>query len=247
MEAPVWTERAATALRGLRRHFLAPVTTGLWCDRVDADGAVLSADVPASSLYHVVLALLECERVFGAVRSIPAARPAAAVPALFLDRDGVINLDTGYPLKPEQISFLPGVVQAIQLARSRGLRVVVITNQSGVARGMGTEEDVMRLHRWMNGELRAAGAEVDVWYHCPFHESAKHSAYRWSDHPDRKPNPGMLLRAALELRIDLSRSLLIGDKPSDVQAAERAGVTGHLFEGGDLGEFMARLPKPARV
>jgi D-glycero-D-manno-heptose 1,7-bisphosphate phosphatase len=109
-----------------------------------------------------------------------------------------------------------------------------VTNQSGVARGFYGEADVEALHDWMRSALAAAGARVDRFYYCPFHQDAVVEAYRVADHPDRKPNPGMLLRAIEELAIDPARSFLIGDQPSDLAAGARAGVAAYLFEGGDL-------------
>lgn len=240
-EADKWRDKAASALAALHSGFLSIEPSGLWRDRIDAQGKTLSADVPASSLYHFVFALMECERVFGRVLQHPPASTSAKAPALFLDRDGVINIDTHYPSKPEDITFIEGASDAIRLAQSQGYKVVVVSNQSGIARGYASEAQVLALHQWMAARLQEKGAHVDAWYHCPFHDEAKNPAYRHEDHFDRKPNPGMVLRAALDLNIDLNRSLLIGDNESDVTAATRAGVPGHLFKGGDLFEFAQPL------
>jgi D,D-heptose 1,7-bisphosphate phosphatase len=234
-EAGKWRDKAASALTALRTGFLSLEPSGLWRDRIDADGQTLSADVPASSLYHFVLALMECERVFGRIARSDSFTTRG--PALFLDRDGVINLDTRYPSKPEEITFVEGASDAIRLARSNGYKVVVVSNQSGIARGYASEAQVLALHQWMAARLDEKGAHVDAWYHCPYHERAISTAYRHEDHFDRKPNPGMLLRAANDLNIDLSRSALIGDNESDVLAATRAGIPGHLFKGGNLLHF----------
>ncbi|MDL9999602.1 HAD-IIIA family hydrolase [Variovorax sp. J22P240] len=234
-EAGKWRDKAAKALAALQSGFLSLDPPGLWRDRIDAAGRKLSEDVPASSFYHFVLALMECERVFGRiVRPVPFATGRTA---LFLDRDGVINLDTGYPSKPEDITFVDGASDAIRFARSQGHSVVVVTNQSGIARGYASEAQVLALHRWMAARLDEEGAQVDAWYHCPYHDQAKIPAYGHGDHFDRKPNPGMLLRAANDLHIDLANSFLIGDNESDVLAASRAGVSGHLFKGGSLLQF----------
>ena len=240
-EAEKWRDKAASALAALHRGFLSIEPRGLWRDRIDSRGAALSADVPASSLYHFVFALMECERVFGRVLGLAPVSTSTQVPALFLDRDGVINIDTHYPSKPEDITFIEGASDAIRLARSRGYKVVVVSNQSGIARGYASEAQVLALHRWMAARLQEKEAHVDAWYHCPFHNEAKNAAYRHEDHFDRKPNPGMILRAALDLNIDLKRSLLIGDNESDVAAATRAGVAGHLFKGVNLFEFAQPL------
>ena len=152
----------------------------------------------------------------------------------FFDRDGVLNLDRGYVHRPDQVEWSQGAAEAIAAANAAGLVVVVVTNQSGVARGFYGEAEVEALHAWMREQLSAAGARVDRFYHCPFHETAVVEAYRVADHPDRKPNPGMLLRAIADLSIDPAGSFLIGDQPSDLAAAAAAGVRAYLFEGGDL-------------
>lgn len=241
--APAWRDRSALALESLQRSFLSTPRQGLWVDRVDASNRGLSADVPASSLYHLMLAIMECERVFGRVATEIDPPPRGG--ALFLDRDGVINTDTGYPSRPEQISFVEGAAKAILEAKSAGFRVVVVTNQSGVARGYASEAEVLDLHRWMSARLEEQGASVDAWYHCPFHEQSSDQIYAYPDHFDRKPNPGMLKRAACEMNIDLANSLMIGDKNSDLVAASRAGVSGHLFTGGNLADFVAQVLRTA--
>lgn len=240
-EADVWRGKASQALAALHAGFLDLDLPGLWRDRIDGDGRTLSSDVPASSLYHFVLALMECERVFGRVARSTSS--PTRTPALLLDRDGVINIDTGYPSKPEDIRFVEGASEAIQLANELGRKVVVVSNQSGIARGYASEAQVMELHRWMAARLEEKGAQVDAWYHCPFHDQAQNPAYRYQDHFDRKPNPGMMLRAAHDLNIDLAGSVLIGDNESDLLAASRAGVAGHLFKGGNLFEFARPILK----
>ena len=160
--------------------------------------------------------------------------------AAFFDRDGVINLDRGYVHRPDQVEWSHGAAEAIVAANAAGLAVVVVTNQSGVARGFYGEAEVEALHGWMQGQLAAAGARVDRFYHCPFHEAAAVEAYRVADHPDRKPNPGMLLRAIADLSLDPAASFLIGDQPSDLAAAAAAGVRAYLFEGGDLAGLTRR-------
>jgi D-glycero-D-manno-heptose 1,7-bisphosphate phosphatase len=117
--------------------------------------------------------------------------------------------------------------------------VIVVTNQSGVGRGYYTEAEMHDLHRRMAEELAEAGARIDAFYFAPQHPEAPSEAYRHPDPPDRKPNPGMILRALAEWPIDKARSVLVGDKPSDMQAAARAGVRGLLFPGGDLQRFLA--------
>lgn len=154
-------------------------------------------------------------------------------PAVFLDRDGVLNVDDGYVHRPDQLRFIPGAPEAVRRLNLAGFLVVVVSNQSGVARGLFTEVDLERFHLHLQRELAARGARIDAIYACPYHPEASVERYR-ADHPDRKPRPGMLLRAMAELPIDPARSFLIGDRPSDLAAAEAAGIPGHLFAGGRL-------------
>jgi D-glycero-D-manno-heptose 1,7-bisphosphate phosphatase len=175
------------------------------------------------------------------------ARPAALRGAAFFDRDGVLHIDKGYLYKPDDVEWTQGVVGAIRLANEAGLLVVVVTNQSGVARGLYSEADVTKLHAWMTAQLGARDARIDRFYHCPFHETAVVERYRIADHPDRKPNPGMLLRAIEELSIDPLRSFLIGDKPSDLAAGAKAGITSYLFDGRDLASLVRRVITDLRL
>ena len=162
-------------------------------------------------------------------------------PAVFLDRDGVLNEDLGYVHRPEDLRWIPGAQAAVRRFNDLGWWVFVVTNQSGVARGMFGRDAVDAFHAAMRAQLADAGAHVDAFYDCPFHADATVDAWRHPDHPDRKPNPGMLLRAMSEHPVDPERSLLIGDKQSDVEAARRAGVEGRLFAGGDLLAFVEQV------
>jgi D-glycero-D-manno-heptose 1,7-bisphosphate phosphatase len=157
-----------------------------------------------------------------------------ARPALLVDRDGVLNEDVGYPHRVEDLRWLPGAREAVRAANAAGWWVFVVTNQSGVARGLFGLDAVERFHETMTAELAAVGAKVDRYYVCPFHPEAVEARWRHPDHPDRKPNPGMLLRAMAEHPVDPARSVMIGDRPSDLEAARRAGVRGLLYTGGDL-------------
>jgi D-glycero-D-manno-heptose 1,7-bisphosphate phosphatase len=159
-------------------------------------------------------------------------------PAVFLDRDGVLIEDLGYVHRTEDLRWIPGAQAAVRRFNELGWWVFVVTNQSGVARGMFGPEAVEAFHAAMQSQLAAAGARVDAFYDCPFHAEATVEAWRHPNHPDRKPNPGMLLRALAEHPVDRERSLLIGDKDSDLEAARRAGVEGRLFTGGDLLAFV---------
>jgi D-glycero-D-manno-heptose 1,7-bisphosphate phosphatase len=158
-------------------------------------------------------------------------------PAAFLDRDGVINIDRGYVHRPEHVEWVAGAHRAVRKLNELGYAVVVVTNQAGVAHGYYTEECVHALHRWMQKELATKGSIIDAFYHCPFHPEARVDQFR-SHHIDRKPGPGMVLRAISDLGIDKSRSFLIGDKTTDVECARRAGIIGFLFPGGDLASFL---------
>lgn len=162
-------------------------------------------------------------------------------PAVFLDRDGVIVVDVGYPHRDEDLALIPGAAAAIRRWNDQGRPVVVVTNQSGVARGLFTLERMEGFNALMIARLAEAGARIDAVYTCPFHAEAVEDRWRHPDHPDRKPNPGMILKAAADLDLDLSRSVLIGDREADMEAARRAGVAGHLFPGGDLAAFASEL------
>lgn len=143
--------------------------------------------------------------------------------ALFLDRDGVINIDSGYVGRIEDCAFVPGIFDLVRTARQHGLAVVVVTNQSGIARGLFTQRDFRDLSGWMLRRFVSEGAPIDRIYHCPFHPQAILPQWR-ADHPWRKPNPGMLLQAAEDMRLNLPASVMVGDQPRDVIAAQSAGV-----------------------
>lgn len=152
---------------------------------------------------------------------------AKARRALFLDRDGVINVEKNYVHRIEDFEFLPGIFELCTTARELGFALVVITNQAGIGRGYYTQTDYRRLTDWMLGEFLARGIAIERVYHCPYHPTAGVGEYRRESF-DRKPNPGMILRARDELGLDLGRSALIGDKDSDIAAGRAAGV-GHLL------------------
>lgn len=159
-------------------------------------------------------------------------------PALFLDRDGVLNEDRGYVSRWEDFRWIEGAKQAVGAFNRAGWLVIVVTNQSGVGRGFYTEEAMHALHVRMAEDLAQVGGRIDAFYHAPQHPEASLDAYRHPDPPDRKPNPGMILRALAEWPIDREASVMVGDKPSDLEAALRAGVRGVLFPGGDLAAFL---------
>jgi D-glycero-D-manno-heptose 1,7-bisphosphate phosphatase len=141
--------------------------------------------------------------------------------AVFLDRDGTINVEKNYLYRVEDWEWLPGAVEAISALNRAGFLVVVVTNQAGVARAKYTEQDVEALHRFVDAEISHLGGRIDAYYYCPHHPD--HGIERACD--CRKPQPGMMRRAAQDLAIDLSRSYVIGDKISDVEAGVASGVT----------------------
>lgn len=144
-------------------------------------------------------------------------------PAAFLDRDGVINIDHGYVCRWEDFAFVDGAVDAMRRLQAAGYALVVVTNQSGIARGLYTEADFLALDRRMRAHLEGEGVHLARVEFCPHLEGAQVPGYDLRC-DCRKPAPGMILRAAQALDLDVARSLLFGDKPSDIEAAHRAGV-----------------------
>ncbi len=143
--------------------------------------------------------------------------------ALFLDRDGVINHDSGYTSNVENFRFIDGIFDLCRTARQSGYLLIVVTNQAGIGRGYYSEQDFFRLTKWMCERFEAEGAPITDVFYCPYHPEHGIGYYK-IDSLDRKPNPGMLLRAAEKHGLDLGRSIMIGDKDSDMQAASKAGV-----------------------
>ncbi len=166
--------------------------------------------------------------------------PDAVKPAAFLDRDGILNRDSGYVWRREDFHWLPGAQRAVKRLNDAGYLVFVVSNQAGVARGLYKPEDVETLHRWVNSELGKSGAHIDAFYYCPHHPDFGQSC------DCRKPAPGMLLRAMREWPVDRESSFMIGDKAIDMEAAKSAGVRGLIFEGGDL-DALVRSALDARV
>ncbi|MER8430389.1 HAD-IIIA family hydrolase [Mesorhizobium caraganae] len=152
-------------------------------------------------------------------------------PAAFFDRDGVLNVDHGYTGRVEALEFIEGAIEAVKAARCAGYLTVVVTNQAGVAKGHYDEAAVEAFHREMNGRMREQGAWIDAFYYCPYHPDAVIEAYRGC-HPDRKPEPGMINTAIRDLNIDKSRSFLVGDRETDLEAAKQAGIQGYLYTSG---------------
>ncbi len=161
--------------------------------------------------------------------------------ALFLDRDGVVNEEVGYLHRIEDVRFVPGILSLCKTAMRLGYRLIVVTNQAGIARGFYSEDDFLTLMEWMRAELRQEGVEFDAVYHCPFHPEHGVGEYR-REHEDRKPGTGMLRRAVREFGIELADSVLIGDRCSDIMAANKAGLRRAFLmagteEGGCTGDY----------
>lgn len=155
--------------------------------------------------------------------------------AIFFDRDGTLNVDVHYLHDPRDFVWVEGAITAIRWANEHGYLVIVITNQSGIARGYYDEAAVHHLHDWMNRELAKHGAHIDAFYYCPHHIEGKLPAYTKSC-DCRKPAPGMILRAIAAYGIDPAVSFLFGDAQSDVTAAANAGVRGVRYTGGSLAD-----------
>lgn len=160
--------------------------------------------------------------------------------AVFIDRDGTLNVEKEYLHRVEECELIPGAGQAIRLLNQAGWLVVVVTNQSGVARGYYREQDVVALHRHIDAELSRNGAHVAGWYYCPHHPSGVEPYNQPC--ACRKPLPGMLLQAAGELTIDLSSSWMVGDKLADVEAGMAAGCRPILVRTGYGQLESAQLP-----
>lgn len=147
----------------------------------------------------------------------------APVRALFLDRDGVINREVGYLHRIDQVEWVEGIFSLCRTAVELGYKLVVVTNQAGIARGYYTQQQFDALMTWMQQQFTAAGTPFDAIYCCPFHPEHGLGDYK-RDHIDRKPQPGMLLRAQREIGVDLAQSVMVGDRCTDLGAAHAAGL-----------------------
>ncbi len=152
-------------------------------------------------------------------------------PAVFLDRDGTLNEEVNYLHRPEDLAMIPGAAQAVARLNAAGIPVIVVTNQSGIGRGYYGWQDFAAVMSRMGTLLALENARLDAVYVSPHHERG-HGEYAVREHPDRKPNPGMLLRAAEEHGLDLARSWMVGDKDIDIEAGHRAGCRACLVRTG---------------
>ena len=149
--------------------------------------------------------------------------------AFLLDRDGVINIDKGYVNSPDRFEWTKGAVDGIKSANDAGILVIVITNQSGIARGLYTETEFDTFMIWINIQLRARGAHIDGWYYCPHHPTEGIVPFR-IDCECRKPKPGLINRAIYEWGLDPNYCIMVGDKEIDIESASRSGIKGLLFD-----------------
>jgi D-glycero-D-manno-heptose 1,7-bisphosphate phosphatase len=161
-------------------------------------------------------------------------------PAVFLDRDGTLNEDLGYVHRFEDFHWLPGAKDAIRRLNAAGVYVFVVTNQSGVARGLFGEDAVAALHARMREDLRAIGAWIDDFRYCPHHPDVGADAYRRIC-ACRKPAPGMILDLIAHWPVDTGASVMVGDKAIDADAGRAAGIAAEIVRGGELEDFVDRL------
>ena len=161
--------------------------------------------------------------------------------AVFFDRDGVLNEEVGYLHEIEKFKWIDGAIDAIKFCNERGFVTVVVTNQSGIARGIYTEDDVKKIHSHMQSELAKFSAHIDAFYYCPHHPDGKVDAYR-KVCDCRKPKAGLILRACKDLNIAPSTSIMIGDGTRDVEAGENARLKASiLFKGGNLFDVIKNI------
>jgi D-glycero-D-manno-heptose 1,7-bisphosphate phosphatase len=163
-------------------------------------------------------------------------------PAIFLDRDGTINEDIGYASHPDELNIYSFAAEAIRLINDAGFKVIVVTNQSGIARGLYDERMLSTIHEKLIGELEREGARIDAVYYCPHHPRIGNEIYK-QDCLCRKPQTGMLDQAAEEHGIDLAESFVIGDKASDINLATNAGAQGVLVMTGYGGGTLSNIER----
>lgn len=178
----------------------------------------------------------------GPVRRVHSAHPSGihGLAAVFLDRDGVLNRDLDYVHSSNRFEPVPGAAEAIAWLNATGRKVVFVTNQAGIARGYYSEEQFVVFTRWIEGWLAARGALIEATYYCPHHPTAGTGSYLLAC-GCRKPQPGMILAGLADFALDPAQCFLVGDQPTDIAAAEAAGIPGHLFDHGNLLDFVRRL------
>ena len=162
--------------------------------------------------------------------------------AVFFDRDGTLNVDIHYLHRPEDFVWIEGAKQAVKYVNDKGYLAILVTNQSGVARGYYPEEDVKKVYDWMNEELKKQDAHLDALYYCPHHENGTVAGYSFAC-DCRKPSPKLVNLACERFDIDKESSFFVGDTESDMRCAENAGVKGIRYEGGSLLETLRRMLK----
>ena len=162
--------------------------------------------------------------------------------AVFFDRDGTLNVDIAYLHRPEDFIWIEGAKEAIKYVNDKGYLAILVTNQSGVARGYYPEEDIKTVYDWMNKELAKIGAHLDALFYCPHHPQGKIPAYTQSC-KCRKPDTGMVDEACERFHIDRSKSYLVGDSERDMECARKAGVQGGRFTGGNLLDCVCKIMK----
>ncbi|HIU63730.1 MAG TPA: HAD family hydrolase [Candidatus Avacidaminococcus intestinavium] len=160
--------------------------------------------------------------------------------AVFFDRDGVLNVDKSYLYKIEELEWVDGAKDAVKFLTELGYLIFVVTNQSGIARGYYSCDDMLKLHQYMTEEIIKSGGKIDAFYYCPHLPNGSVPEYA-IECDCRKPKPGLLLKAMAEFAVDKEKSFLIGDKMRDVESAKAAGIKGYLFEQGNLLEFIKKL------
>ena len=153
--------------------------------------------------------------------------------AVFFDRDGTLNVDIAYLHRPEDFVWIEGAKEAIKYVNDKGYLAILVTNQSGVARGYYPEEDIKAVYDWMNNELAKIGAHLDALFYCPHHPQGKIPAYTQMCNC-RKPDTGMIDEACETFKIDRTKSFFVGDSITDMECAKKAGVTGIFYEAGSL-------------
>lgn len=174
-----------------------------------------------TAVESLVMALYDVEKNGMTTQPLIDGSPARAT--VFLDRDGVINIDCGYPHREDQLTLTPTAAEAIAMLNRVGCLVIVVTNQSGVARGLFNMDDVHRFHALLQARISLSEAHIDAFYISPYHRDGTVAPFN-IDHDDRKPSPGMLMRAMREWPVDRERCVLIGDRRSDAEAAHRAHI-----------------------